>query len=61
MSKCQDVYGEPKIFKFPGMTARVYRPILTDEERARRMKLIEEAAAALLISQYRREKEEKKT
>lgn len=47
--KCQDVYGEPRVFKFPGMTAYVYQPILTDEERARRMKAIEEAAAALLI------------
>lgn len=60
MRKCEDVYGEPQIFKFPGMTAKVYHPILTDEERARRMKLIEEAAAALLISNYRREQEAKK-
>lgn len=54
--KSQDVYGEPKIFKFPGMTARVYQPILTDEERARRMKIIEQAAAALLIEQYKLER-----
>lgn len=47
----QDVYGEPKIFKFPGMTVRVYQPILTDEERAKRMKRIEQAAAELLIEQ----------
>lgn len=49
--KSQDVYGEPTILKYPGMTVRVYRPILTDEERARRMKRIEQAAAALLIEQ----------
>ena len=30
------------------------RPILTDEERARRMKRIEEAAAKLLLDKYRR-------
>ena len=51
--KCHDVYGEPRIFNFPGMTVRVYQPILTDEERARRMKEIEKAAAALLIEQER--------
>lgn len=50
-SQSQDVYGEPRVFKFPGMTVRVYQPILTDEERARRMKRIEEAAAAVLIEQ----------
>lgn len=38
--KSQDVYGEPRVFKFPGLTAYVYQPILTDEERARRMKRI---------------------
>lgn len=51
--KCHDVYGEPRIFNFPGMTVRVYQPILTDEERARRMEEIEKAAAALLIEQER--------
>lgn len=51
--KCHDVYGEPRIFKFPGLTAYVYQPILTDEERARRMEEIEKAAAALLIEQER--------
>lgn len=51
MNGQQDVYGEPTILNYPGMTVRVYRPILTDEERARRMKRIEQAAAALLIEQ----------
>lgn len=49
--KSQDVYGDPRVFKFPGMTVRVYQPILTDEERARRMKRIEQAAAAVLIEE----------
>ncbi len=48
-----DTYGEPKIMKFPGMIARVYRPILPPEERERRMKEIRKAAAALLESQER--------
>lgn len=49
--KSQDVYGEPRILQYPGITVRVYSPILTDEERARRMKMIEEAAAAVIIAQ----------
>ena len=53
-SQSQDVYGEPMVFKFPGLTAYVYQPILTDEERARRMKVIEAAAAAVLIEQEQR-------
>lgn len=53
-SQSQDVYGEPMVFKFPGMTVRVYQPILTGEERARRMKRIEAAAAAVLIEQEQR-------
>lgn len=56
----QDVYGEPTIFKFPGMTVKVYRPILTDEERARRMKRIEQSAAALFMAQYERKKQNEK-
>lgn len=45
-----DIYSEPQIVKFPGMTVRVFRPILTDEERAKRMKRIHDAAARLLLS-----------
>lgn len=56
--KSQDVYGEPTILKYPGMTVRVYRPILTDEERARRMKRIEQSAAALLIEYYKRKEKD---
>lgn len=37
---------------------RIHRPVLTEEERARRMKLIEEAAIQLIIAadQAKREK-----
>ena len=45
-----DIYNEPQIVKFPGMTVRVFRPILTDEERAKRMQRIHDAAARLLLS-----------
>lgn len=56
-----DTYGEPKIMKFPGMTANIYHPILSPEERERRMKEIYKAAAVLIASQERsmREQEEK--
>ena len=48
--KCNDVYGEEKVYYYPGAIVRVRRPILTEEERARRMKIIEKAAADLLRS-----------
>lgn len=50
MSKSQDTYMEPVIFEYPGMKIKVYRPILTEEERARRMKALHDACAALLKS-----------
>jgi hypothetical protein len=48
--RCKDVYGEPIIIDYPNSIIRVYRPILTDEEHARRMKTIEKATIALLLS-----------
>lgn len=47
MSK-NDVYGEPRIMVIGNVIAKVYRPILTEEERERRMKEIAKAAAELL-------------
>ena len=43
-----DEYKEAQRITFPGMTVRVYRPVLTEEERARRMKSICKQAANLL-------------
>lgn len=49
MSKCKDqYYPEPTVFRFDNAIIRVHRPILTDEERAKRMKAIEKSAIALL-------------
>ena len=45
-----DVYGEPTIFKKNNITARVYSPILTEEEYKRRMEEIKQAAIRLLLS-----------
>lgn len=44
----QDQYQLEKTMQFPGMTVRVYRPILTEAERARRMAAIHKEAARLL-------------
>ena len=50
MKKAQDEYMEPMVYEYPNAIIRVYRPILTDDERARRMKEIQKAAEALLKS-----------
>lgn len=43
-----DTYKEPKIIEFPGMTVRVYIPVLTQEEKNKRLNYIHKAAADLL-------------
>ena len=48
--KTTDTYHEPIILNLDGARVRVFRPILTEEERARRMKIIHDAAANLLLS-----------
>lgn len=58
-----DEYYPPKIMHMPGCIATVYRPILTPEERERRMKKIYESAASLIESHERamREREASKS
>ena len=48
--KVPDIYQEPIIFEHPNATVRVFRPVLSEEERKRRMKIIHDAAADLLKS-----------
>lgn len=48
--KQKDTYSEPKTFNYPGVKVKVYSPILTEEERKRRMDRIAKSAAALLKS-----------
>jgi hypothetical protein len=45
-----DIYGEPEIIKYKNIVATVYSPILTDEERKRRMEKIKQAAVRLVLS-----------
>ena len=47
----KDVYGEPEIIKVNNVVAKVYSPILSDEERERRMERIKQAAISLVLSQ----------
>lgn len=56
--KTQDIYGEPITFNYPGAIITVRRPILTEDERARRMKRIHDAAAALILSVENRKRNE---
>lgn len=48
--KEKDTYNEPKTFEFPGAVIKVYSPILTEEERKRRMAQIAKSAEMLLKS-----------
>lgn len=43
-----DTYNEPKTLMLNGAIARIYIPILTEEERNRRMEQIRNAATNLL-------------
>lgn len=53
MRKSQDVYGEPVVSRSGNIISTVRRPILTDEERARRMEEIKKAAINLIIAEER--------
>ena len=45
----EDVYGEPEIIKEGNIIAKVYSPVLTDEERERRMEEIKKACVRLVL------------
>ena len=49
--KQKDTYAEPKTIELPGAVVKVYSPILTDEERARRMAQIAKSAERLLTKE----------
>lgn len=46
----RDTYKEPVTYTYPNAIVRVYSPILTEEERAARMKRVHDAAARLLMA-----------
>lgn len=45
-----DIYGEPEIIKYKNIVATVHSPILTEEERKRRMERVKQAAIRLVLS-----------
>lgn len=45
-----DIYGEPEIITYKNIIARVYSPILTEEERKKRMERIKQATIRLVLS-----------
>lgn len=51
-----DIYGEPEIIKEGNMVAKIYSPILTDEERERRIAQIKKSAVRLVLSKERNER-----
>ena len=53
MKKSRDIYMEPEVYHYNNCTVRVYRPILTEEEHARRMEAIKKAAVDLVIATER--------
>ena len=46
----EDEYYDPVVYKYDNATVKVYRPILTEEERERRMERIKAAAVRLVMS-----------
>ena len=49
-----DIYGEPEIIKSGNIIARVYSPILTEEERERRIAAMRKASVSMVLSKYER-------
>ena len=45
-----DIYGDPEIIHYKNIVAKVYSPILTEEERNKRMEKIKQAAIRLVLS-----------
>lgn len=53
MKQAQE-YMEPQIMTFPGVIARVHRPVLDEAEREKRMKRIRKAAERVLVATDKR-------
>lgn len=49
-----DTYGEPIVITVNNNVGRFYSPILTDEERERRMERIKDAAVRLVLSKEKK-------
>ena len=49
-----DVYGEPEIIETKNIIAKVYSPIISEEENERRYEAIKRAAVRLVLSKEER-------
>ena len=49
-----DIYGEPEVIKSGNIIARVYSPIITEEEKERRMTAMRKASVSMVLSKYER-------
>lgn len=57
--KGKDIYGEPETMVFPQGVAKVYRPLLSEEEKTKRKAEMDKAAIALIISTLEKERNKK--
>lgn len=51
----KDTYGEPEIIRKGNIVAKVYSPILTEEEKNKRMERIKQASIRIVLSQERKD------
>ena len=49
-----DIYGEPEVIERKNIIARVYSPILTEQEKERRMTAMRKASVSMVLSKYER-------
>ena len=49
-----DIYGEPEIIEHKNIIARVYSPIITEQEKDRRMTAMRKASVSMVLSKYER-------
>ena len=49
-----DIYGEPEIIKSGNIIARVYSPIITEQEKDRRVTAMRKASVSMVLSKYER-------
>lgn len=45
-----DIYGEPEIIKSKNIIARVYSPIITEQEKDRRLTDMKKASVSMVLS-----------
>ena len=49
-----DIYGEPEVIKSGNIIANVYSPIITEQEKERRITAMRKASVSMVLSKYER-------